>query len=66
MARIEFIARIISDDGSVIGEKKIEGKNRVPEPSEIDLRSREGLLETFDRYEKVLLDTRNKAEPQSI
>lgn len=56
-AKFEVIARIITDDGREIECKE---ERDIPSPESLDIHSLEGFLQTFDEYERSVLDARNK------
>lgn len=57
-AKLEFVARITLGDGTVI--EKVEASNPIPSPEDIDLHSVNGILSSFDKYEKAAVEARNK------
>ena len=56
---LEFVARIIGKDGSVI-EKTIRLEDALPDLEDFDLSTKEGFLRDFDEYEKSVLSARNQ------
>ena len=58
--KLEFTARITMPDGRVI-EKKIEADGGVPADGEMDFHTIDGFRLSFDRYEKAILQARDKA-----
>ena len=58
-AKLEFIARITTPDGKVI-EKKVEATDGIPAPDDLDFSTKEGFLTSFDAFEKVTLEARNR------
>jgi hypothetical protein len=56
--KLEFIARITSTDGNII-ERKVE-VDKIPTLDEFDLKTKKGFLESFDAYEKAVIEARNK------
>jgi hypothetical protein len=58
-AKLEFVARITMPDGRVI-EKTVEASDGIPAPDDFDISTKEGFLTSFDAFEKVTLDARNK------
>jgi hypothetical protein len=58
-AKLEFVARITMPDGRVI-EKTVEASEGIPAPDDFDISTKEGFLASFDAFEKVTLDARNK------
>jgi hypothetical protein len=58
-AKLEFFARITTPDGKVI-EKSIEASDGIPAPDDFDVSTKEGFLDSFDAFEKVTLEARNK------
>lgn len=57
--KVEFTARIIDDNGNVIGEQTSEGDG-IPTIEDFDLSTREGFLRDFDALEKAVLAARNQ------
>jgi hypothetical protein len=58
-AKLEFVARITMPDGRVI-EKTVDASEGIPTPDDFDISTKEGFLASFDTFEKVTLDARNK------
>jgi len=58
-ARMEFIARITLEDGTVV-ERKVPVDGGVPDRNEMDLSSIDGLKRSFDVYEQATLAASNK------
>lgn len=56
-AKLEFIARITTEDGREIERKEVQN---IPSPEEVDICSLESFLQSFDEYEKNALSARNK------
>lgn len=56
-AKLEFIARITTEDGREIERKEVQN---IPSPEEVDICSLESFLQSFDEYEKNALTARNK------
>lgn len=54
-AKLEFIARITTEDG-----REIECKDEQSIPNDIDVSSIDGFLQTFDEFEQSALTSRNK------
>lgn len=54
-AKLEFIARITTEDG-----REIECKDEQFIPNDIDVSSIDGFLQTFDEFEQRALTSRNK------
>lgn len=57
-AKMEFVARITMEDGTVI-ERKVS-VDSIPTREEMDLGSVEGFLKGFDKYERAAVKARNK------
>jgi len=58
-AKLEFVAKITMPDGEVI-EKTVEAAEGIPAHEEFDFSTKDGFLTSFDAFEKVTLDARNK------
>jgi hypothetical protein len=58
-AKLEFVARITMPDGKII-EKKVEASDGIPSPDDFDFSTKEGFLTSFDAFEKVTLEARNR------
>ena len=58
-AKLEFTARITLPDGRII-EKTVESIGDIPSPEEYDMTSKEKFLATFDRYERSVIDMRER------
>lgn len=59
-AKMECIMRVTLSDGTVV-EHKNEVPGGVPDRGEMDLGSIEGVIRSFDRYEKSSVETCRKA-----
>ena len=57
--KLEFIAKITMPDGKVI-ERVVAADDKIPAPDDFDISSKDGFLESFDVFEKVTLEARNK------
>ncbi|MDR1135642.1 MAG: hypothetical protein LBL49_05635 [Clostridiales Family XIII bacterium] len=58
-AKLEFVARITTPDGKVI-EQTVEAVGGIPDLDDFDTSTREGFLSSFDAFEKVTLEARNR------
>lgn len=56
-AKLEFIARITTEDGREIECKEVQN---IPSPESVDICSLESFLQSFDEYERSALSARNK------
>ncbi|MCF0204961.1 MAG: hypothetical protein HUK12_06675 [Muribaculaceae bacterium] len=56
-AKLEFIARITTEDGREIECKE---EQNIPSPEEVDIHNLDNFLRTFDEYERNTLSARNK------
>ena len=56
-AKLEFIARIITEDGREIECKEVQN---IPSPENVDIGSVNSFLQSFDKYEHNALSARNK------
>lgn len=56
---LEFVARIIGKDGSVI-ERTVRIEDALPNIKDFDLSTKEGFLRDFDQYEQAVVSARNK------
>ena len=56
-AKLEFIARITTEDGREIERKEVQ---EIPTPEEVDTSSLEAFMESFNEYERSALGARNK------
>lgn len=57
--KLEFIARITTEDGRVI-EKKVVTEEGIPSIDEFDFEDVDNFLDTFDSYERATIKARNK------
>ena len=57
--KLEFMARITLPDGRVI-EKTVEVEGGIPSPGDFDVTDRYKFLDTFDRYERGVIDARDR------
>ena len=58
-AKMEFTAKVTMSDGTVI-EKTVNVDGGVPSIEEFDQSSVEGLLASFDKYERGVIKARNQ------
>ena len=58
-AKLEVTARITLPDGRVI-EKVVEADGGVPSAEEMDFHTLDGFRQSFDRYEKAIIQARNR------
>lgn len=58
--KVIFTAKIVDEETGKVIEKEVE-VGGLPGMEEFDLDTGKGFLQTFDRYEKGLLEARNKA-----
>lgn len=58
-AKLEFMARMTLPDGRVI-EKMVEVDGGIPSPDEFDMTDKYKFLTTFDRYERGVIDARDR------
>ena len=56
-AKLEFIARITTEDGREIERREVQ---EIPTPEEVDTSSLEAFMESFNEYERSALEARNK------
>lgn len=56
-AKLEFIARITTEDGREIECKEVQN---IPTPEEVDINNLDSFLQSFDEYERNALTARNK------
>ena len=57
--KLEFVAKITMPDGKVI-ERRVDADDKIPGPDDFDTSSKAGFLESFDIWEKVTLEARNR------
>lgn len=58
-AKLEFIARITTEDGSVV-ERKVSAGESIISPSEVDQSSLDGFLDSFESFEKPMISARDQ------
>ena len=58
-AKLDLVARITLPDGRVV-EKKVEAVGGIPAPEEFDTSDRDGFLATYDRFERSVIDARDR------
>lgn len=58
-AKLEFVARITTEDGEVI-ERRVETEEGIIPSNELNRRDLHEFLSQFDKYEKSALSARNK------
>ena len=56
---LEFIARLTTEDGSVI-ERKVSAGDGIINPSEVDQHSLDSILRAFDSTERATILARNQ------
>ena len=54
-AKLEFIARITTEDGREIERREVQ---EIPTPEEVDTSSLEAFMESFNEYERSALEAR--------
>ena len=58
-AKLELVARVTLPDGRVV-EKTVEADGGIPAPEEIDISDRDRFLATYDRFERSVIDARDR------
>lgn len=58
-AKMKFTAEIELEDGTIV-KKVVEVDGGVPSEKEMDLTSIDGFLKSFDKYERGVIEARNR------
>lgn len=64
-AKLEFIARLTTEDGSVI-ERRVSAGDNIISPSEVDHGSLDGFLDSFESFEQPAILARNQVGNEII
>lgn len=64
-AKLEFIARLTTEDGSVI-ERRVSAGDNIISPSEVDQSSLDGFLNSFESFEQPAISARNQVGNEII